>query len=84
MSFSEDVKFERFINMLSDFRCECTNSAHGHGSRCRNSVDYRNPGREGSGAWEAHHIIPEAEGGSNAIDNCRVYCWPCHEKTLGK
>jgi len=37
---------------------------------------------EGEGGWEAHHLVPESDGGSDKLDNCAITCWPCHSKTL--
>jgi 5-methylcytosine-specific restriction protein A len=37
--------------------------------------------RVGKG-WHCDHVVPLADGGTNAIDNLRVLCRPCHnEKT---
>ncbi|OGC91671.1 MAG: hypothetical protein A2W25_13315 [candidate division Zixibacteria bacterium RBG_16_53_22] len=82
MPFSEDVKFDRFINMLGNPQCECLEAGHGHAGRCSNPVVYSNSGRRGHGGWEAHHLVPDKEGSSDTIENCRIYCWPCHEMTL--
>lgn len=30
--------------------------------------------------WEADHIVPLAEGGTNALDNYRTLCIPCHKE----
>jgi 5-methylcytosine-specific restriction protein A len=29
--------------------------------------------------WEADHIVPVIEGGSNRLDNMRTLCVPCHK-----
>lgn len=61
--------------------CECTLANHRHFyGRCRNPLIKGNRGREaGSGAWEAHHINPDAPP---VLGNCRILCWPCHKATL--
>jgi 5-methylcytosine-specific restriction endonuclease McrA len=38
------------------------------------------PGRMFSDWWDADHIVPVVEGGSNRIDNLRTLCLPCHRK----
>lgn len=30
--------------------------------------------------WEADHVVPLAEGGTNALDNYRTLCVPCHKQ----
>jgi len=37
---------------------------------------------EGEGGWEAHHRVPESQGGSDKLDNCAIVCWACHNRTL--
>jgi 5-methylcytosine-specific restriction protein A len=32
-----------------------------------------------TGEWEADHIIPLAEGGTNELSNYRTLCVPCHK-----
>ena len=32
-----------------------------------------------SSSWEADHIVPLAEGGTNALENYRTLCLPCHK-----
>lgn len=31
-----------------------------------------------NGEWESDHVIPIRDGGTNAIDNLRILCKPCH------
>lgn len=34
--------------------------------------------------WEADHIVPRVEGGSNKLDNLRTLCVPCHKAETSK
>ncbi len=60
-------------------RCECVDQSHGHQDRCNQPLNYRNPGREGLGCWEAHHVNPLV---GNFTDNCQILCWNCHSQTF--
>ena len=80
MPFSDEVVHSRFWNCTG--KCECTLQAHGHSERCDNAVMYKNRGPKGYGCWEAHHLTPEEDHGPDTFENCRIFCWPCHEKTL--
>ena len=59
-------------------RCECTRTTHGHVGRHNKVLELENQGREGYGAWEAHHI---SSIGGNGFPNCEILCWDCHKKT---
>jgi len=60
--------------------CECRRILHKHlNTRCSKQLVWENRGREGRGAWEAHHI--NSNGGDN-LSNCEILCWDCHSKTL--
>lgn len=48
-------------------RCECTRILHSHSGRCNKQLSYENRGREGRGAWEAHHRTSVAAGGSDSL-----------------
>jgi 5-methylcytosine-specific restriction endonuclease McrA len=37
-----------------------------------------NRGREGRGAWEAHHVNANGE---DILSNCEILCWDCHKNT---
>src|SRR6266571_2529968 len=50
--------------------CGCRLADHQHVVPCGVSLRLANRGSEGEGAWEAHHIVPESEGGSDKLDNC--------------
>ena len=67
----------------SSAHCECGRSTHGHNSvRCNKQLVYASRGRDGQGAWEAHHQTAVQSGGSDALSNCQILCWDCHKKTL--
>ncbi len=59
--------------------CECWRTSHGHASPHGKQLVKGNPGREGPGAWEAHHTDSK---GLDILSNCEILCWDCHEKTL--
>lgn len=57
--------------------------AKGKCEKCNKELVWSNRGREsGVGAWEAHHITPVERRGSDDLQNCKILCWPCHEKTF--
>lgn len=47
---------------------------------CKTPLVWNNRGGTGAGAWEAHHI--DGDPNNKALVNCKILCWPCHEKTL--
>ncbi len=77
MAFPEDT-----INLAwqrSGGRCECKRNTHDHnGYRCTRILMRANRGRDGTGAWEAHHI---STTGGDVLSNCEILCWSCHKKT---
>lgn len=32
------------------------------------------------GAWESDHVVELADGGTNALENLRILCKPCHKR----
>lgn len=34
--------------------------------------------------WEAHHVVPRRDGGSNELDNLITLCVPCHRATFAR
>lgn len=80
MAFSEDTVKQAF--QRSGGYCECDRSTHGHGSHCNNQLVWENRGREGRGAWEAHHKHSVSADGPDSLSNCEILCWECHKKTL--
>ena len=56
--------------------CECRLADHQHAVPCGVSLRLASRGVEGEGGWEAHHIVPESEGGSDKLENCAIMCWP--------
>lgn len=60
-------------------RCECERVTHDHGRRrCGKQLVWGNRGREGRGAWEAHHRVA---GDPETLSNCEILCWSCHRAT---
>ena len=61
-------------------RCECKRGSHKNHpyEPCRKPLVWENPGREGEGCWEAHHINPD---NGEVLPNCEILCWPCHKQT---
>ncbi len=78
MSFSEDTVQKAWSRAGGN--CECRRKSHNHlYVRCNKQLVWQNRGREGRGAWEAHHL--NANGG-DGLANCQILCWECHKKTL--
>ena len=77
MAFPESVIDQAWKR--SGGKCECKRTSHGHASPHGKQLVKSNQGREGIGAWEAHHI--NANGG-DVLSNCEILCWDCHKKTL--
>jgi len=60
-------------------QCKCRRVTHGHKyGVCNKTLVFGNRGREGRGAWEAHHV--NASGG-DGLSNCEILCWECHTGT---
>ena len=60
--------------------CECERITHGHDNkRCCKQLLKQNRGREMEGAWETHHINPNAPP---SPQNCQILCWNCHKQIL--
>ncbi len=77
MAFSSDVINQAW--QRSGGKCECRRTSHGHSYvRCNKELVFDNRGREGRGAWEAHHVN---SNGSDTLSNCEIICWDCHKKT---
>ncbi len=76
--FPEDVIEKAWVRSCGC--CECRRPNHGHGDmRCCRALKKENRGRDGEGAWEAHHLNPDTPP---VLGNCRIYCWPCHRPTI--
>ena len=74
MAFSDDVIQKAWKRTGGD--CECKRFEHNHANyRCSNALTFFSRGREGQGAWEAHHIEKSA---GDTVDNCEILCWFCH------
>jgi len=77
MAFSDDVVGQAWSR--AGGRCECRRTTHGHTGRCNKELVWANRGREGRGAWEAHHI---SSSGGDTLSNCEILCWDCHTRTF--
>jgi 5-methylcytosine-specific restriction endonuclease McrA len=78
MDFSDSVVLQAW--QRAGGKCECKRLTHAHSwARCNNDLVWENRGREGRGAWEAHHITA---GGPDILSNCEILCWDCHKQTL--
>ena len=54
------------------------------GYKCSKQLVWKNRDKDGErGAWNAHHKVPVAEGGSNDLRNCQILCLDCHKKVHG-
>ena len=80
MAFSDEIIAAAWKR--SGGKCECRRKLHNHPyTRCSKSLVWGNQGREGRGAWEAHHV---SNTGGDGPSNCEILCWePCHRLTLG-
>ena len=77
MAFSNEVIRQAWKR--SGGKCECSDTTHKHSNkRCNKDLVWDNRGREGRGAWEAHHINSKGE---DILSNCRILCWDCHKNT---
>jgi 5-methylcytosine-specific restriction endonuclease McrA len=79
-TFPEDVVRQAWSR--SRGYCECTRTSHGHRVPCGKPLVWENRGRQGTGAWEAHHRVSQDAGGPETVDNCEILCWDCHSRTL--
>lgn len=78
MAFSDEVVASAWKRARG--KCECTRIPHtNHYSRCNKQLVWENRGREGRGAWEAHH---RNSYGGDSLSNCEILCWKCHKKTI--
>lgn len=60
--------------------CECRRITHGHSYvQCNKQLVWSNRGRDGRGAWEAHH---KNSVGTDTLSNCEILCWDCHKRTF--
>ena len=77
MSFPEGEVSKAWQN--AGGRCECERTTHAnHRGKCGKPLVWANRGREGVGAWEAHH---RTAGGLDVASNCEILCWDCHKQT---
>ena len=71
MAFAQSVKDSAYKR--AGGRCECRRSTCGHNFRCNRPL---------AAGWEAHHIVSQLAGGSDALVNCEALCLACHRNTL--
>lgn len=78
MAFSDKTISAAYLRSRGN--CECERKTHNHSPvRCNKALVHKNQGREGQGAWEAHHL--NANGGDE-LSNCQILCWDCHKLTF--
>jgi len=78
MAFSEETILKAWRR--AGGKCECRRVSHEHPYiRCNKQLVWENQGREGRGAWEAHH---RSATGGDGLSNCEILCWYCHSRTL--
>ena len=70
MAFSSDTKRKIFDN------------ANGKCEKCGKQIVFDNHTEGQYGAWEAHHKISVASGGSDTASNGKALCLDCHKATL--
>lgn len=80
MAFSDETVTDAWDR--ADGKCECKRLLHDHNGVCGKQLSWGNRGREGRGAWEAHHRTSVASGGGNTLSNCQILCWDCHKQTI--
>ena len=81
MTFSENTV--RLAWIRAGGRCECKRFCKEHFLRqCKKELVWDNRGREGDGAWEAHHKVSILNLGGDNLSNCEILCWECHKNTL--
>jgi hypothetical protein len=80
MPFSDEVIQQAWH--IAGGRCQCRCSSHAHRGLCDKQLCVQDHGREAPVGWEAHHFVPEAQGGGDSLFNCRVYCWRCHKASF--
>lgn len=54
--------------------------ANGKCENCGKNLEFKNRGRNGLGAWEAHH--KDGNENNDSWSNCKILCWICHSRTL--
>ncbi len=80
MRFSQAVIQEAWKRAGGRCECERTECKHGR-SRCNKELVWDNHFEGEPGAWEAHHKIAVASGGTDTVSNCEILCLDCHKKT---
>lgn len=57
------------------------NRAEGRCEKCNKKLARDNHSEGEWGAWEAHHIKAQKDGGDDSLSNCRILCLDCHKST---
>lgn len=70
MAFAESVKDRAFAR--SNGRCECRNTAHGHGSRCTHTVTRYNAA--------FRQVLTVRSDSDGSLVGCEVLCQTCFLK----
>jgi 5-methylcytosine-specific restriction endonuclease McrA len=71
MPFTQSVKDAAYRR--AGGKCECRRSTCTHIGRCLRPLSL---------GWDAHHIVSQDAGGSDALANCEALCLTCHKNTL--
>jgi hypothetical protein len=74
MAFSTEVIEQAWKR--ANGTCECTRPDHGHWAKCHRALLKWKRGKEGWGAWEAHHI---GDPNDDSLSNCEILCLDCLE-----
>lgn len=53
----------------------------GYCEKCGKMLVHDNHEEGERGAWEAHHIKAQSDGGKDILSNCRILCLDCHKRT---
>lgn len=69
MGFSESVIDRAWVR--ADGKCE----------KCGKSLARNNHSEGQWGAWEAHHVKAQKDGGEDSLSNCKILCLDCHKNT---
>ena len=70
MGFLPDDVFYAFFIRAKE-RCE----------NCGEKLVWENHQEGERGAWEAHHIKAQKDGGNDSLSNCKILCLDCHKNT---
>lgn len=77
MAFSDEVVHKAWHK--AGGICKCERTTHSHYGICHRELKWEQRGREGLGAWEAHHIGNPID---DSLSNCEILYWTCHKLTI--